>query len=583
MQLADALVTCLRDLELKYLFGVSGANIEHIHDAIYRLGANRFRTVMTKSEYGAAFMADTRARVHKTLGVCCATSGGGMMNLAVGIAESCAQNVPVFAIIGQPPLTQEGCGAFQDSSGLSGTINAEKMLSAIAKHVCKVTHASHFWSQLKDALILPLQDRQGPSVMLIPRDLMTQDVGDPPAHFLADILQAHRPPPPAHALPAQSLPEAALATVWQRLVQAKRPLLILGSAVARESCEALAIQFADATGMTVATTLACTNAFPHASPQFIGMIGAAGHPSAHDFLENEADFVLALGTQLSAMHRATAERALQRKPLAVINGFLDQLDPALQPDYAIPLDARQALTGLLALQAQHPVVFNRCEAGVSYQDSHMSLTHPITPTANSLTQFQALEQIQRILPNIRHLLFDAGNCAATAAHYLRIPQGTSTTIALGMGGMGYAIAGAIGAQLGEAADQRTLVIGGDGSFMMAGLEIHTAVDLKLPVLWVIFNNNQHGMCVTRQQIYFDGRIEGNTYSTINIAQIARGFGETDALWCGCASTPGELNHALQRYFAGPRRPGVLELKISDASLPPFMPFLQHRATVVAPY
>ena len=56
---------------------VSGANIEHLHDAIARLGGNELEAILAKSESGAAFMADAHARVHRTLGVCCATSGGG--------------------------------------------------------------------------------------------------------------------------------------------------------------------------------------------------------------------------------------------------------------------------------------------------------------------------------------------------------------------------------------------------------------------------------------------------------------------------------------------------------------------------
>src|SRR6516165_6584322 len=108
MRLADALVTTLRDWDLRYVFGVGGANIEHLYDAVHRLGNGRFRSVLAKSENGAAFMADCRARVHRTLGVCCATSGGGMMNLAVGIAESFAESVPVLALVGQPPTKLEG-------------------------------------------------------------------------------------------------------------------------------------------------------------------------------------------------------------------------------------------------------------------------------------------------------------------------------------------------------------------------------------------------------------------------------------------------------------------------------------------
>src|SRR6201995_295751 len=131
MRLADALVVTLRDWGVRYVFGVSGANIEHVHDAIHRLGEGRLSSVLAKSEVGAAFMADARARVKKTLGVCCSTSGGGMMNLAVGIAEAYAESVPVLALVGQPSSALDGRGAFQDSSGIGRSVDALALFGAM--------------------------------------------------------------------------------------------------------------------------------------------------------------------------------------------------------------------------------------------------------------------------------------------------------------------------------------------------------------------------------------------------------------------------------------------------------------------
>ncbi len=135
MKLADALVTTLRDWEIDYLFGVGGANIEHVFDAVHRLGEDRLQSVFAKSEVGAAFMADCRARVHRTLGVCCSTSGGGMMNLAVGVAEAFAESVPVLAIVGQPPTNLEGRGAFQDSSGRGRSVDADRLWAQLRSTV----------------------------------------------------------------------------------------------------------------------------------------------------------------------------------------------------------------------------------------------------------------------------------------------------------------------------------------------------------------------------------------------------------------------------------------------------------------
>src|SRR5581483_11718227 len=149
------------------------------------------------------------------------------------------------------------------------------------------------------------------------------------------------------------------------------------------------------------------------------------------------------------------------------------------------------------------------------------------------------------LPRKGHVLFDAGNCAAAALHYLRIHANVSATIALGMGGMGYAIAGAIGAQIGSPRGTRTMVFCGDGAFLMLGAEVHTAVDLQLPILFVVFNNGMHGMCVTRQQLYFGGRIESSRYPAISVAEVARGLGPPDRLWVASAGTVEELAEALR--------------------------------------
>ncbi|MBV1921092.1 MAG: hypothetical protein KUG73_10460, partial [Pseudomonadales bacterium] len=285
MILSDAIVICLRELNLRYMFGVSGANIEHIHDSVFRLGQqgndqHGFQTVMTKSEYGAAFMADARARTHKTLGVCCATSGGGMMNLAVGIAESYAHAVPVLALVGQPPIAQEGRGSFQDSSGIGATVNALAMWQAISKFACKIETADQFWSLFSAALSQPFSGRHGPSVMLLPRDMMGLEVGEIPSGFLSSI---------SFDSDVKDS-EKDIDGVWDLLSKAKNPVLILGSGVARHNAEKTARAFVESSNIRVVSTLACPGIFANDDKRYLGMIGVAGHPSAHSYIEEKADF-----------------------------------------------------------------------------------------------------------------------------------------------------------------------------------------------------------------------------------------------------------------------------------------------------
>jgi acetolactate synthase-1/2/3 large subunit len=572
MKLADALVTTLRDWNLRYLFGVSGANIEHVHDAVHRLGGEHFRSVCAKSEVGAAFMADCRARVHRTLGVCCSTSGGGMMNLAVGVAEAFAESVPLLAIVGQPPTWLEGRGAFQDSSGIGRSVNAARLWAAISKYQERITEPGQFWRSLDCAVTVAMSGRPGPAVLLIPRDLFDSDVEPRPA-WMPDRL------PKLNGL--WHAPTDAVAKLFDAVRMAETPVLLLGSGVDRCSQPAAVVEFARRLGVRTATSLASKGAFPNNDPLYLGTVGVAGEPSAHRFLAEQADLIVAVGTGLNVMTAQPIQQALRPERLAVVNIDMGEVSRVIRSSLFIEADAGVVFSQLNQLVDQANMA-PRVTAPLPVTRFTPFLAPALPPDKCSpssivrtgdLLQSQALKVLEPFLPRKGHVLFDAGNCAAAALHYLRIPANVSATIALGMGGMGYAIAGAIGAQIGSLRGSRTMVFCGDGAFLMLGAEVHTAVDHQLPILFVVFNNAMHGMCVTRQQLYFGGRIECSRYSPISVAKVARGFGPSDRLWVGSASTIKELNEVLMDSPCWVDRPGVLELRLHHEEMPPFTPFL----------
>jgi acetolactate synthase-1/2/3 large subunit len=581
VKLVDALVGTLRDWGVEYVFGVSGANIEHLHDAIHRLGQGRLESVLARSEVGAAFMADARARTHRTLGVCCATSGGGMMNLAVGVAESYAESVPVLAIVGQIPTALEGRGGFQDSSGVGRTVDALSMWRAMSKLALRIDGAEAFWEKLADAARAALSGRPGPAVLLVTRDAYELEVPDRPAAFPVDLAELMRP------LPA---PDAKVGALLDLIRRAQRPVLVLGSGASRSSDPAAAVRFAIEAGVPVVTTMANPGAFPGDHPLFLGTIGAAGHPSAHAYLNERADLIVVAGSGLGSMIRQPLARALARCPVAVVNVDPFEIGRALEPVLVVVGDAGVVFEALrrrraLAPFAHPPPDYELTRYLPEVVDGPESAVRAIGDgSGGGLLQSQAIDILEGHLPASGHILFDAGNCAAAAIHGMTLPHGATSTIALGMGGMGYAIAGAIGAQLGARATERTVVLCGDGAFLMLGLEIHTAVERRLPILFVVFNNAKHGMCVTRQNVYFEGRVESSEYARVDIAAVARGLGDPASLWVGRAATSTQLRRELATYEAMGSRPGVLELVLMREEVPPFAPFLEagHPTYVVRP-
>ena len=167
---------------------------------------------------------------------------------------------------------------------------------------------------------------------------------------------------------------------------------------------------------------------------------------------------------------------MARVPIGVINVDVEPLR-VVDPAFVIEADAGAVFEDWLAAVRQRPYTAPLTDA-VPATRFRPRLAAPIDPAAAELAprlrQSEAIEQLQRYLPAAGHVVFDAGNCAATALHFLAIPARVTSTIALGMGGMGYALAAGTGAQLGSAPGTRTMVLCGDGAFLMLGLEVHTA-------------------------------------------------------------------------------------------------------------
>jgi acetolactate synthase-1/2/3 large subunit len=577
MKLSDALVEALIDLDVRYVFGVSGANIEHLHDAIHRLGKGKLQSVMAKSEDGAAFMADCRARVHRTLGVCCSTSGGGMMNLIAGIAESYAQSVPVLALVGQPSSALEGKGAFQESSGIGRTVDCMMLWRAVAKYVAKICNPDDFWRHLTEAVKTALSGRPGPAVLMFPRDIYEQEVAPCPEKW-AESLRNHVRP--------KTVTVEMVRPLFERIKSADNPVIIIGQGVRRSSAPQAVIDFACAVGLPVATTISGRGEFSNEDPLYLGMLGVAGHPSVHTYLKEQADLLIVAGAGLNFMTRQPLSSALAEKKIAVVNIDTGEIGRITSPDLIIEADAGQVFQALLELLKQTPFRHRPLEGYVPkiFKPLLAPAIHASESVPGSgerpLLQSEAIALLQEILPENGHLLYDAGNCAAAALHMTRVPCGSSSTIALGMGGMGYAIAAAIGAQLGSPAGARTVAFAGDGAFLVTGFEIHTAVDLRLPILFVVFNNNMHGMCAMRQQLYFDSRLECVRYAPVNIALAVRGLGTPDRLWAGSAGTLEELHKQIENYRKHINLPGVLELRLLREEIPPFTPFLSESVTTI---
>ena len=171
-RVVDHIVEYLAANGISHLFGVDGANIEDLYDAAYF--RDDITAVLAKHEFSAATMADGYSRSGAGIGVVAATSGGGCLNTVPGLGESLASRVPVLALIGQAPTTLDGRGAFQDTSGDNGSLDAYALFSAVSVYCRRVLTPADILTALPEALAAARTG--GPAVLLLPKDVQQAEV-----------------------------------------------------------------------------------------------------------------------------------------------------------------------------------------------------------------------------------------------------------------------------------------------------------------------------------------------------------------------------------------------------------------------
>ncbi|AYF74272.1 thiamine pyrophosphate-binding protein [Nocardia yunnanensis] len=559
-----------------HLFGVGGANIEDLYDAAHRHPT--LTALVAKHEFGAATMADGYARATGRLGVVAATSGGGAMNLSAALTESFDSRVPVLALVGQPPTTLEGRGAFQDTSGLPGRLDAHHIFSAVSRYCAKITDPQSISGELDHAITAALEG--GPAILLLPKDIQAALIATPSAALpapaaLPGSAAASRHPSVLlagiHTVAVDSGQKHAGMTSADRqrvtsllaeLPERARVVVVAGPEVGLADARAELADAVRALDAVVLVTPDAKDAFPNRDPRFAGVVGVMGHPHAGDLIA-AADLCLLAGASLSVTARAGLEDALATCPRIAHIG-------AEEPFVPVHVRVQGSLTGSLAEVAR------TAKAAAAHQESDVSHAPPalselpVPPASGPGVRYRvAVAAIDAALEPGTDVVADAGNTGAAVVHYLPVPEDGRFLIALGMGGMGYSFGAGIGCALGRG--RRTVVIAGDGAYFMHGHEVHTAVEYQVPVTFVVFNNNAHAMCVTREQVYYSGDYSFNRFRPAEIgAGVAAMFPDLPT-WT--AHTLTEFENALEKTRAIPG-PAFLELHCDPDEIPPFAPFLK---------
>ena len=543
---------------VEFIFGIPGGPLMPLYEALFE--RKKIRPILVKHEEGAAFMADGYARVSGRLGLCCATTGPGATNALTGMAVASRDSVPVMLLTAQVALAAFGKGAAQESS--SQGIDIVDLYKTITKASLLLMSPLKIADVCRSLLRTALTGRVGPVHLSLPADMMKTPVPD-------DFRSPSQYRPTAESFDRRSVREAA-----KLLGRAKNPVILAGYGVhvsrAYDELERLAKRLR----IPVATTQKAKGVFPENNLLALGVFGFAGSPRADaTIFAPETDLILAIGTSLGeAATHAWDPRVVAGKKLLQIDVDPRELGKNYPVDVGLVGDARQVLTELnyqlerdgkwvdydevigqrllrvRAMRAMHPAVVDP----KSMQDD----SSPLKPQ-------RVIAEMRAAMPDEAILFVDIGNVMAWAIHYFTVKEPGSFFINMGFGSMGHGVVAAIGGKL--AAPHRPVVaLVGDGAFAMNGMEIHTAVENDIPVVWVVMNNGGLGMVHVGATIQFKGKFNSSQFKKpMNIAKMAEALGALSFR----AELPGEVEVAVKQAIAS-GRPSVVEVMVDPDAKPP---------------
>jgi acetolactate synthase-1/2/3 large subunit len=300
----------------------------------------------------------------------------------------------------------------------------------------------------------------------------------------------------------------------------------------------------------------------------------AGSPQADAvLLSPETDLLLAVGTSFGELSTHVWDPRLgQGRAMLHIDVDPGEIGKNYPVDVALVGDARRVLLELgfeLGRHIQRSDTLPDLEARrCALQE--LKRTTPRHVDAESMEAVslplkpqRAVAELRRALPDEGILFVDIGNVMAWALHYFEVRRPGAFFINLGFGSMGHGVAAAIGGKL-AAPDRPVVALVGDGAFAMNGMEVHTAVENDIPVVWVVLNNGGHGMVHLGETLQFKGKFSTALFRRpLDVAKMAEAMGALAFR----AEGPGEVEDCVRRALAS-GRPAVVDVRVDMNAFPP---------------
>lgn len=486
-------VECLEAEGVRYVFGIPGEETLDLNESIED---SSIQFVPVRHEQGGAYMADVYGRLTGRAGVCLGTLGPGATNLVTAVADAYLDRAPLVALTGQGDLERMHKESHQ-------YIDLIRVMRPITKWNAQLTDPNIIPEVVRKAFKLAESEKPGATHIELPEDVMAQPLDAEPL----PRMEVARPEPNA-----RDILRAA-----DMIKSAVNPVVLAGNGVIRTHATQAMREFAHATNIGVATTFMGKGIIDYDDELSLGTTGLqAGDYALAGF--DEADLVIAVGYDL-VEHAPEKWNPNGDKKIIVIDTKAAEIDAHFMHEIELIGDIYHILNILTeecrnvsfngGSRKLHDIVMGRLE--LARDDDSFPAQPP-----------RALWEIRNAMGRDDILISDVGLHKLWIGRMFPAHEPNTVLIANGLAGMGFAVPAGIAAKLVHP-DRTVITVNGDGGFMMNCQELETAVRLKTPVVNIIWENQQYGSIVWKQDNKF-GRHFGVDFTNPDFVKLAEAFG-----------------------------------------------------------
>ncbi|WP_439573349.1 thiamine pyrophosphate-dependent enzyme [Phreatobacter sp.] len=538
----EAIVAGLLANGVDTVFGLPGAQMYPLFDALAQ-NADRIRTIGARHEQACGYMAFGYGRSTGRTGVYSVVPGPGLLNTTAALATGWGCNTPMVCLTGQIPSPFIGRrrGHLHEIADQLGT------LRSLVKWAERIERPADAPALVAEAFRQAQSGRPGPVALEMAWDVMASAEDVP-------VAQA------GTTDPGPEPDRMAVSHAANLIRAAKLPIIMTGSGAQHAS--AGIARLSELTGAPVAAFRGGRGVTDEAGPWGLSSYAAFR-------LYRDCDLVIAIGTRLEM---PTMRWANMMEVMTGLDGgrklIRIDIDPEemtrLAADAGIVADSAEGVAALIAALDGHRAPDNRAAIEAARREAADAI-RVVQP------EMDHLDAIRAVLPADGLLVEEL--CQAGFASYFGYPvHQPRTYVSTGFQGtLGYGFQTALGVK--AAHPERDVVsITGDGGFLFGVQELATAVQYRLGLVTVVFNNHAYGNVRRDQETRYGNRLIGADLHNPDFPALARSFG----LEGTTVTSAAELRPALARALAAARAtslPSLIEVKVARGSEASPWPFI----------